>query len=297
MLGLLYKFTTPWAKANRIEIFCNRVLGKAANCLYPIWCSIKKTQKHKWSDDSVIISLTSYPARIDKVHICIESLLRQTIKPKHLILWLAASQFPDGIPKKLNDLTKKGLEIRYCEDFRSYKKIFETAQIYPDYNIVIADDDTLYPPNWLEGLIKTSGQYEKCVVCYRASKIRLDESGIPVNGKYWDSLSADCKGPDYLLSATGVGGVLYPKGFFSGCEIDREKIMSIAPTSDDYWLKVFSVYRGYKVVKVNVNSTEWFTVKNSQRTSLTSVNAGNQGDVMKNLLKLYSVSFEPIAEE
>ena len=237
MLNILYKFTTPWAKANKFEILVNRIMGKVANIVFPFWCKVFSPGKPKYIDDSVVVSLTSYPARIDKVHLCIESLLRQTVKPAHLILWLAIEQFPKGIPKQLKALVDKGLEIKYCKDYRSYKKIFETIKLYHNYNIVIADDDTFYPPFWLERLISTSKNNEKCVVCYRASKIKLDQYGNPLDGKLWDVLSCDFKGPSYLLSATGVGGVLYPKGIFTNIKIDREKILSIAPTSDDYWLK------------------------------------------------------------
>src|SRR5690554_5862757 len=47
----------------------------------------KKTKKN------LIISLTSFPARISNVNLVIESMLRQTILPERIILWLSRKQF------------------------------------------------------------------------------------------------------------------------------------------------------------------------------------------------------------
>ena len=52
----------------------------------------------------LIVSLTSFPARINTVHQVIESLLNQTKKADKIILWLAPEQFPNGekdLPEKL----------------------------------------------------------------------------------------------------------------------------------------------------------------------------------------------------
>lgn len=56
------------------------------------------------SEKKIVVSLTSFPARIKKVHIVIESLLNQTIKPDKIILWLSKEQFEHYyvLPSKLS---------------------------------------------------------------------------------------------------------------------------------------------------------------------------------------------------
>ena len=44
--------------------------------------------------EKIIVSLTSFPGRINEVWICIESLMRQTFKPDAIELWLSLKQFP-----------------------------------------------------------------------------------------------------------------------------------------------------------------------------------------------------------
>src|SRR5690554_1296956 len=51
----------------------------------------------------IIVSLTSFPTRIDKVWLAIETILRQSHKPTQIILWLSKEQFSsvDDLPKQL----------------------------------------------------------------------------------------------------------------------------------------------------------------------------------------------------
>jgi hypothetical protein len=76
-------------------------------------------------EEKVIVSLTSYPARISYVHLAIKSLMLQSYKPDRIILWLAEEQFPaKELPKELTDLCAYGLEIIWMHDIYGHKKYF-----------------------------------------------------------------------------------------------------------------------------------------------------------------------------
>ena len=299
MLKQFYKIATPWAKANKIQIIKNRLLGRVINYIYPVYCKLVDNKEGQNYHREIIVSLTSFPERINKLHLVIESLLRQKIKADKIILWLAVTQFPDKnlLPKNLLNMEKRGLEIRFCEDSRSYKKILHTAQMYSDRIIITADDDTFYPEDWIEGLINTYENNKDCVVCYRAHEITFDSNFNVLPYKQWNSLSPDIKGPSQILVPIGVGGILYPENFFDGIDIDINIIKKLSPTSDDLWLKVIGLLKNKKAIKVNENSIEWFTVKSSQKISLKNVNAsnGNNNDIaFNNLINYYSIDFSKI---
>ena len=79
MLDFFYKGVTPWAVADKKQIYINRVLGRIANYTYPVYCNFNKIKLNsnyasKICHHKVIVSLTSFPARIDKVYLCINSL-------------------------------------------------------------------------------------------------------------------------------------------------------------------------------------------------------------------------------
>ena len=297
MLNLFYKGVTPWAIANRSQIYTNRILGRLANYAYPIYCKISRNRPETSmiSDlckNRVVISLTSFPARIDKVYLCINSLLRQSVRADKIVLWLADTQFPNGrgIPENLKRLVGKDFEIRFCDDIKSYKKIFYSAQEYKNEIIITVDDDTLYPEDWLINLVNTYIKHPDCVCCYRAHKMVL-KSGKIAPYSEWIGLSPNETGPDLLLVPIGVGGVLYPPTYFNNVDFDFEKIKEMCPTADDLWLKAIGLKNGFKAVKVTPNSKEWFTIVSSQKQALMKTNVDhNMNDVsIENLQKYYKL--------
>lgn len=121
-----------------------------------------KGVSHIKRNPKLIVSLTSFPGRINVVEQTIDSILRQSLKPDYVILWLAESQFPTkerSLPRSLVRYKKHGLQIRWCEDIRPYKKLIPTLREFPDDIIVTADDDIIYWENWLEKLYASHIKY------------------------------------------------------------------------------------------------------------------------------------------
>ncbi|BAB51279.1 acyltransferase family protein [Mesorhizobium japonicum] len=83
----------------------------------------------------LIVSLTSYPKRFPTLHLTLRCLLSQTIAPNRVILWLTAEDAAQ-LPASVTDLKCHGLEIRFCKDIRSYKKIIPTLLAFPSAYIV-----------------------------------------------------------------------------------------------------------------------------------------------------------------
>ena len=195
MLNELYHFATPWAKATKRQINVNRMLGVAANALYPIYCAWSPLPKQRTTQgERMVVSLTTFPLRIGKVHLTIQSILRQSRPADRILLWLSKEEFPEEaqLPANLLRLKEKGLDIRFCDNIRSFKKVFYTAQEFENDVIVTADDDALYPENWLEGLWDTHEKYPGCVCCYRAHEITF-EGGRVAPYQEWYGLSPDKK--------------------------------------------------------------------------------------------------------
>src|SRR5690606_41001035 len=84
-------------KAASLKRFIIRVVS---NLLIPIIFRLTETTKykrisHNKTDKKIIVSLTTFPARIKRVWLVVECLMRQSIKPDIIILYLAESQFPN----------------------------------------------------------------------------------------------------------------------------------------------------------------------------------------------------------
>jgi hypothetical protein len=156
------------------------------------------------------------------------------VTPDRLILWIA-HQDKSALTKEIFDLEDAGLEILYCDDLKSYKKIIPTLQIAPDAFIVTADDDLYYWPTWLEELTTSYAGDNSVVICHRAHKIRLNELGMPGPYAAWD-FDAESNDASPLMFPTGVGGAMYPPNIFYTDVLATELFMAICPRADDVWL-------------------------------------------------------------
>ena len=72
----------------------------------------------------MVVSLTTFPLRIGKVHLTIQSILRQSRPADRILLWLSKEEFPEEaqLPANLLRLKEKGLDIRFCDNIRSFKR-------------------------------------------------------------------------------------------------------------------------------------------------------------------------------
>ncbi len=184
-----------------------------------------------------IISLTSFPERIDDLYYNLYSLLNQTMKPDILILWLAEDQFPNkelDLPIEIIKLKKKGLIINWCTDLKSYKKLIFSLKEFPDDIIVTADDDIYYPENWLELLYFSYLKNPKNIHCHRAHKVTLNSDSSLAPYLQWPKCISD-KTPSHLNFFTTGGGVLFPPKSLHKTVLNEELFQQLCPTADDIW--------------------------------------------------------------
>ena len=204
---------------------------------------------------NIIVSLTSYPARMAKLDICIKSLLKQIFKPDKIILWLAKSQFPKGmdeIPQNIKSLLNKRFVIKWCdEDLKPHKKYYYAMQDYPDSIIITVDDDMKYSPVLVGKLYESYLKYPHAVSCLRAHLIKFNENGTIKRYVDWgmeDNSFIDV--PTFKLLPTGVCGVLYPPHCLPKEAFNIEKIKELALMTDDLWLKVMCTANDFPAVLV-----------------------------------------------
>lgn len=204
---------------------------------------VKDALNTKLRKEKITVSLTSFPARIEYVHIAIETLMRQSMKPDRIVLWLAESQFPDQkLPPKLIALQARGLTIRYCENLRSHKKYYYSFREYPEDNIILADDDLFYPRDTVKRLMNLHRKHPEDIVCVSAQIITPTVSSLPSvwqlpqPGKRYTSC--------WEAQAFTGAGSLFPAHWYPEETMDKEKSMELATTADDLWLKAMSLNAG-----------------------------------------------------
>jgi hypothetical protein len=184
----------------------------------------------------LIITLTSYPARFSTLHLTLACLLTQSVRADKIVLWLA-HQDMESLPSKVLALAERGIEIRACEDLRSFKKLVPALGAFPDGFLVTADDDLFYPKNWLETLTDAVRSGEKAILCHRAHRIRRCVEGEIMPYLQWqrDVLDSAASEATFDLVATTGAGAIFPPGSLAPIVIDRAKFEKLCPDSDDLW--------------------------------------------------------------
>jgi hypothetical protein len=239
-------------------------------------------------DETYIVSLTSFPERINEVWITIETLMRQTFKPDKIILWLAEEQFPDKIvPDSLNKMKSRGLTINFCEDLRAHKKYFYSFINYPISNIITVDDDLYYPRYLISNLIKLHKKFPDLIVTNRAHRITFSGEGINPYRR-WKHNVTDTQ-PSFLLVATGGAGTLYPPGLLHKDVLNKELFLDLCFHADDLWLKIMSLRNDTMIATNSMYNKDFASVGKSQRTKLVSVNVlqGGNDEQLANLLTYF----------
>lgn len=205
------------------------------------------------SQKEIIVSLTSYPARIASVAAVIASLDDQTRKPDRIVLYLAKNQFPQKegeLPSDLLDLVRSGkTEIRWVDDdLGPHKKYFYALQEFDDALVVTIDDDLVYPREMIDNLYTTHLRHPDTIPAVRAHLITYNEKGRCKPYRQWVmEFGGLQQTPAMRLLATGGAGALYPTALFRDYEFDAASLQTYAPRADDLWLKAIEVELGIPV--------------------------------------------------
>ncbi|MBB4866127.1 hypothetical protein HNP46_005032 [Pseudomonas nitritireducens] len=232
-----------------------------------------------------VVSLTSYSTRLRKVHVTLESIAAGRLLPSRLILWVDEEKTLADLPAPLRRLQARGLEVKRCNNYGPHKKYFPYVQGERiGAPLVTADDDVLYPGDWLAGLQAAHRQTPEQVVCYMAKQVGIEGGVIqPYHG--WTT-QLD-KAPSVRNFAIGVSGVLYPAALQQVLKREGEAFVQVTPRADDIWLHWQALRSGVKVRQISDSDEHFLSVPGTQDIALYSSNL-KQGGNDQVIARLYT---------
>ena len=245
--------------------------------------------KVKGRKTPIIVSLTSFPARINRVWLVIECMLRQTQKPDKIILWLSKEQFSGitTLPPNLTRLLSRGLEIQLVDgDVRSHKKYIYAMHQYPDAIIITVDDDIFYHSHTLQYLIDAHKAYPKDVITNIARQLQYNQSGELLPYREWQSaLTTDNKNHIFQV---GIGGVLYSPHCAHPDVCNSLLAYKLCPYGDDIWL--FAMCKIYgTIIRKSASVFVPLPIYNTHNQSLSSSNLQGRNDTQIHQLMEYCI--------
>jgi len=233
-------------------------------------------------DIPVIISMTSFPARINTVWMTVDCLFRQTKSPSSVNLYLSSVEFPNrekDLPKRLLGYERLGLKIIFVEDnLRPHKKYYYAFNNQEKMSVVTVDDDLFYRNDIVERLWNLSMYSPDCICANNGRLICFNNNGEVSNYSQWNNIEGN-RNKGHEVVAIGFGGVLYPVSFQNIMSTDVKVIKQICLNADDLWLKtnellnnVYVLVDGYYPPPACIPNTSISALQNKNRLSGESGN-------------------------
>lgn len=263
-----------------------------------------RTPRHGLNEDQhrnqrVIISLTSYGRRVKAtLPYTLVSLLNQTYKPDKIICWLDNKNWNrSNLPTDIKRLEKYGIEIAFCDDLLSYKKLLPTLERYPDDIIVTVDDDVYYKPTLVETLVNAYKEKPDMIQAFRTSTFLFDAMSDP--SRYWCG-----EGHQWNYDfACGCGGILYTGTMLHKDIMRLDLITALAPKADDLWFYFMEFLNGTHVNMVAPDKEKTcfypldsFYQKFHKNGSLNAENLEGMGNnkQIKAIMEHYGISIQDL---
>jgi hypothetical protein len=227
----------------------------------------------KYCDNEIIVSLTTYDRRLFEVYLAIESIMQQSLKPNRIVLWLGYELENTEIPIVLKNQQKRGLEINYCKDIKSYKKLIPALKAFPSAVIITIDDDNIYNFDLIENLVNAYKKIPELIFCTKLHRMKLiGRNKLEKYAKWTSHYEKFYVSP--LNFPTGNGGILYPPHCFNEEVFNENVFMDICKYADDVWFKAMALLNGVMAQKIFTH--DCLSNYNAQHTSLSSINIGKR---------------------
>jgi hypothetical protein len=221
--------------------------------------------------NSLIVSLTSYGDRINSVHLVVESLKNQSCRVDKIILWLDETELSHTqLPKELIELEDALFEVKFCPNYKSYKKLVPTLLTYPNANIITFDDDIVIPLGTVEAFVEAHIRHPGTIIATRGRLMSANSEGKFESYDTWNLINNSSEVfANYCILPVGYGGVLYPSGSLSSEVVNVAEFTQYADNADDIWFKCMALLNHTPTLILPRHvSTNYKVLEDSQDTAL-----------------------------
>jgi hypothetical protein len=233
--------------------------------------------RNRWSSEPAldpsgpVLSLTTHSHRLARVFYTIESIATGSRKPGRIILWLSDEESCSNPPVTLRRLVSRGLEIHLTEDLGPHTKYYPYIDRERDLvnPLVTADDDMMYPRDWLKRLIRSYESNTSAIHCFRVHRIGIRNGRFTPYNEWFP-----CKDmqPSHCNFITGVSGVIYPPGYLKYLRQQGRAFTQYCPSGDDIWLSVNALRGRFRIAQVEGGQCEFMRIPGTQDKCLYDIN-------------------------
>lgn len=209
---------------------------------------------------TVDVCLASINSSAETICRTLRSILTQDYEDLRINLYLSpeprlVDSGISGPPSDLRVLQEEAgerLRIHYTKNTGSYRTLLPYLQEYWGRSrlVVTADDETIYPKDWLLSLLSIY-QSVGCSVAFRGHRIVIEGERFAPYEKWM--LSPIEENPSKLIVPTGRDGILYDTAFFPFSVLKLEAAMLLAPEAENLWLRWNLAMNGIAVYVIDTD--------------------------------------------
>lgn len=216
-----------------------------------------------FDEDGLPVSIATYGHREKWLHLTIESIMRGKTRPSAIFIWRDSNA--ENAPKALRRLKKCGVTMHKLDSrHRSHKKWFGPASFEVnlfDKGFVLADDDLIFPKNWMTELRRVAEENPKNVVAWRCKSIRLEPTQKSMAIAPYKTWQRGRKGSsaNHMNFATSGSGTYVPPNLLRALRDSSPNMEHIrfAPTADDVWLNLIALRARVAKIGVSEKYLDW----------------------------------------
>jgi hypothetical protein len=240
--------------------------------------------RNRWSHAPVTtpgrptVSMTSHGRRLRLVHLALESIAAGSVRPGRLVLWLDDLDVVSHPTPGLRRLIARGLEVHPTVDLKPHKKYYPYVQSIERHvaPLVTADDDLMYPVDWLETLLDAHAGDPSTNTAHRARAVRTDAEGRIAPYADWRAARPGASSPRHL--ATGNWGHVIVPTMLDALRDREAEFLADAPTADDLWLHRVAVELGVAPKVTGTYTVDDFLHLPDGGSSLADANVDGSGN-------------------
>lgn len=215
----------------------------------------------------IVVSMTTIPPRQKHLGPTIESILHQSIKPAEVVIYVPKvyHRFP-GQLIDVESIDERVRVVEVDEDFGPLTKLLFAVRDYcgkPNVRILICDDDTIYPRDWISKYLHSPKIHENCCIVQSGGFVadyhsgsrafcctpRARKKGMGYRAKriltlgIWKPETPFTKS-GYVDIGEGWAGMLMKPDWFDD---DLCLIGTSIRLVDDVWISAYLTYKGINI--------------------------------------------------
>lgn len=227
-------------------------------------------------ESPVVVTMTTHGRRLRRVHVAIESIARGTTRPARLMLWLDDPAV--RIPRSLRRLERRGVEVLRAEPGNKvHTKYYPYVASIESHSLplVTSDDDIIYPPTWLEDLLRAAAAAPDVIHCHRAHHLEFVGDEIAPYLRWTACTTTEASFRNF---GTSVSGQWLPPQLLDRLREEGTRFRDVAPFADDIWLHRVAVAAGIPTAQLTTHPQHFPFVPRTQSTGLYFHNAEGDGN-------------------